>query len=224
MTWMNSNYSWGVSRVTLLLVMMCVGLCVTAQTLEEWTKQKKLQTSYKLNQIAALYAYLEVAKKGYDIAKVGWSLVGDLQAGEFSLHSTHFGSLKAVHPLVRDYPVALEIGHVYRQINREVNWINTYLIDQTMLEEEEMLAVKRYNRKTGEQSDGVMDELNELLTSDSYEMDDGERLAAIDQLYIGIQQLFKAVKAYNGRIRSLELYRKRKETQHQQLNRFYDVR
>nr|WP_091698153.1 hypothetical protein [Algoriphagus locisalis] len=221
---MDTSYSWGVNRVILLLGMMCVGLCVKSQTLEEWTKQKKLQTSYKLNQIAALASYLEVVKKGYDIARVGWSLAGDIQAGEFSLHTDYFGALVAVHPLVRDYPIALEIGKVYRQLNREVDWMDRFLADQSMLEEGEVLAVKRFNRVSKAQADVLMDELHELLTSDSYAMDDGERLTAIDGLYEGIQQLFQRLKAYNGRIRSLDLHRKRKETQLQQLNRFYEVR
>lgn len=224
MIWMENNYSWRVCRVIILLVMMCFGLCTKAQTLEEWTKQKKLQTSYNLNQIAALSAYLEVVKKGYEIAKAGWSMVGDIQDGEFSLHSTYFGSLKAVHPVVLDYPIVLEILKVYKQINREVDWMNNYRADQTMLEEGEMLAVNRFNREIKEQSGFVVSELNELLTSDHYEMDDGERLAAIDGLYVGIQQLFQGLNAYNGRIRSLEMHRKRKETQYQQLNSFYDVR
>lgn len=224
MTWMTSNYSWRVSRVILLLVLMCIGLCVKAQTLAEWTKQKKLQTSYKLNQIAALSAYLEVVKKGYEVATAGWGLVGDIQNGEFSLHSNYFGSLAAVHPVVRDYPIALEILKVYRQINREVDWMNNYEIDQTMLEDREILFVIRFNREIKEQADIVMDELNDLLASDPYEMGDGERLAAIDGLYSGIQQLFQTLKAYNGRIRSFEMHRKRKEIQQQQLNSFYDVR
>ncbi|RAI86703.1 hypothetical protein [Algoriphagus yeomjeoni] len=224
MIWIENNYSWRVSRVILLLVMMSVGPCVTAQTLEEWTKQKKLQTSYKLNQIAALSAYLEVAKKGYEIAKAGWSLAGDIQAGEYSLHTDYFGNLVAVHPLVRDYPIALEIPNVYRQINREVDWMDRFLADQSMLEEGEIMAVNRFNRGSKAQADVLMDELHELLSSDSYAMDDGERLAAIDGLYAGIQQLFQGLNVYNGRIRSLDLHRKRKETQHQQLNSFYDVR
>ncbi|WP_323825631.1 hypothetical protein [Algoriphagus sp. C2-6-M1] len=221
---MDSNYSWRVSRVILLLVMMCFGLCSKAQTMAEWTKQKKLQTSYKLNQIVALSAYLEVAKKGYEVARVGWSLVGDIQDGEFSLHKNYFGSLTAVHPVVRDYPIALEILKVYQQINREVDWMDYYMIDQTMLEDREILAVNRFNWEIEEESGFVMSELRELLTSDSYEMDDGERLAAIDGFYVGIQQLFQALKAYNERIRSLEMHRKRKEIQQQQLNSFYDVR
>ncbi len=224
MIWMDSNNSRRVSRVILLLAMMCFGLCVTAQTLAEWTRQKKLQTSYKLNQIVALSAYLEVAKKGYEVARVGWSLVGDIQDGEFSLHSNYFGSLAAVHPVVRDYPVAVEILNLYRQINREVDWMDYYLVDQAMLEEREILAVNRFNWKIEEESGFVMDELREVMTSDSYEMDDGERLAAIDGLYVGIQQLFQALKAYNGRIRSLEMHRKSKEIQQQQVNSFYDVR
>jgi hypothetical protein len=190
----------------------------------EWTKQKKLQTSYKLKQIVALSAYLEVAKKGYEVARVGWNLVGDIQDGEFSLHKDYFGSLKAIHPIVSDYPIALEILKVHRQINRELNWMNYYVANHKMLNDGEILAVNRFNRNIEEESGLLISELDQLLASNSYEMDDGERLAAIDGLYVGIQQLFQALKTYNKRIRSLDLNRKRKEIQQQQINSFYDVR
>ena len=221
---MNSNKTCRIGRIYLLPVLMCLGFDLQAQTLAEWTKQKKLQTSYKVNQIAALSAYLELAKKGYEVARVGWRMVGDIQDGEFSLHSDYFGSLSAIHPMVRDYPVAMEIQKVYRQINREVDWMNGFLENQRLLDGEEVLVCRRFNRKILEQSDLVMDELSELLSSNTHTMDDGERLAAIDVLYKGILEHFQGVKAHNARIRLLEVYRKRIKIQQQQINGFHDVR
>ena len=224
MMWMNSNNTRRIRRIYLLPVLMCLGSGLQAQTLAEWTKQKKLQTSYKVNQIAALSAYLEVAKKGYEVARVGWRMVGDIQDGEFSLHSDYFGSLSSIHPMVRDYPVAMEIQKMYRQINREVAWMNSFLDNQMLLDGEEVLVCGRFNRKIQSQSDLVMDELSGLTSPNVHEMEDGERLAAIDGIYMGIQELFQAIKAYNGRIRLLEVHRKRIEMQQQQVNGFHDVR
>ncbi len=221
---MNSNKNCRIGRIYLLPVLMCLGFGLQAQTLAEWTKQKKLQTSYKVNQIAALSAYLEVAKKGYEVARVGWRMVGDIQDGEFSLHTDYFGSLSAIHPMVREYPVAMEIQKVYRQINREVAWMNSFLDNQMLLDGEEVLVGRRFNRKIQSQSDLVMDELRGLTSPNVHEMEDGERLAAIDGIYMGIQELFQAIKAYNSRIRLLEVYRKRIEMQRQQVNGFHDVR
>lgn len=204
--------------------MMCLRSFSKAQTMAEWTKQKKLQTSYKLNQIVALSAYLKVAKKGYEVARVGWNLVGDIQDDEFSLHTDYFGSLKAIHPIVSDYPIALEILKVHRQINRELNWMNYYMADHKMLDDGEIVAVNRFNRNIKEESGLLISELDQLLASNTYDMEDGERLAAIDGLYVCIQQHFQALNTYNKRIRFLDLNRKRKEIQQQQINSFYDVR
>ncbi|PZX59339.1 hypothetical protein LV84_01370 [Algoriphagus ratkowskyi] len=224
MDWINSKYFWVVRKVILLLVMTGIGLCAQAQTLEEWTKQKKLQTSYKLKQIAGLSAYLEVAKKGYEVARVGWNLVGDIQDGEFSLNTDYFGSLKAIHPMVSDYPIVLAILKVDRQIDRELDWMNHFLTEQKMMGYGDVMAVNKFNVNIEERSGLLISELNQVLTSSGYEMDDGERLAAIDGLYSGVKQLFQDLKAYNDRIRSLELKRKREEIQQQQVNRFYNGR
>lgn len=224
MNWRSINYSWGVRRVFIPLVMMGLGACLEAQTLEEWTKQKKLQTSYKLNQIVALSAYLEVAKKGYEVAQVGWNMVGDIQNGEFSLHADYLRVLVAVHPLVSDYPKAGEILKLYRQIRNEVDWLKLDKADFRMLGSEDIESMANFNNKVIQRADQILIALEQVLTSHTYEMGYGERQAAIDGLHIKIQELLLAMKSYHSRFRSLELSRKRKEIQQQQVNSFYDVR
>ena len=224
MSLMKINISWWCRKMFILLVMICLGRGVKAQTLEEWTKQKKLQTSYKLNQIAALSAYLDVAKKGYEIARLGWEMIGDIQNGEFSLHTDYFGALLVVHPLVRDYPKVAEIMKLYWQIRKKVNWINGDISGFRMLGSDEIKSMANFNNNVVLKADQTLFALEQVLASHAYEMGDAERLAVIDSLYLDMQELFTATKSYHNRIGSLELNRKRKEIQQQQMNRFYDVR
>lgn len=208
-----------------LVVLLClVTVCSKGQTMQEWTNQKELQTAYKLNQIVALRAYLGVAKKGYELVRVGWNVVGAIQDGEFSLHRDYFSSLGQVHPVVSTYPKAGNILRVVRQINREVDWMKAYLKSSNELDASEKGTISRFNQSALVRSTHIISQLEAVLTSGSYEMDDGERLSAIDELDREITKLYMPLKAYNDRIRSLESNRNRKEIEQRHFNTLYDVR
>ncbi len=205
-----------------LLGLITVG--VKAQTAQEWTNQKQLQTAYKINQIVALNGYLEVAKKGYQIAKVGWKVVGDIQQGELSLHGDYFSSLSAVHPIVSEYPQVPRMLEIHRQINREVAWMDVYLREDNELESLEKLTASRLNQSTLQNSTRIVSQLEAILSPHSYEMDDGERLAALDELHREIVSLYQSLKANTKRIRFLNWSRKRNEIATRQFNALYDVK
>jgi hypothetical protein len=67
---------------------LIIGSTACAQTANEWFKQKKTQTKYLIEQIAALNVYLKTAKKGYDIAQRGLTLIGDIKDGSFQMDKT----------------------------------------------------------------------------------------------------------------------------------------
>lgn len=198
--------------------------CVHCQTLEEFTKQKQLQSDYKVDQIIALKAYSDVAKKGYEIAGLGLNMVREIQNGEFSLHRENFGSLSRVHPLVSEYPVAGNIVLIYRQINREVGWMQNFLNGSKGLGASELAIVNSFNESTLRNSDLILYELEALLSSDHYEMNDGERLAAIGGLEDAILGLLKGVRVYHEKLRFLELGRSSRQNQMEMLKDLYDVR
>src|SRR5690606_31112045 len=166
----------------------------------------------------------KVAKEGYEIGRVGWNLVGDIQNGEYSLHKDYFGSLSDVHPVVRDYPIGQEILKIHRQINREVDWMNAYLSGHKALLDAELVTVDSFNRNAKRKSELIISSFQKIRSPDGYVMEDGERLAAMDALYSGIDRLFKGVKSYNERIRMMDFHRNRKEIQLQQFNSLQDVR
>tara|TARA_R110000850_G_scaffold182861_3_gene308485 strand:- start:2755 stop:3435 length:681 start_codon:yes stop_codon:yes gene_type:complete len=205
-----------------LLSLIAVG--VKAQTAQEWTNQKQLQTAYKINQIVALNGYLEVAKKGYQIAKVGWKVVGDIQQGELLLHQDYFASLSAVHPIVSEYPQVPRMLEIHKQINKEIAWMDAYLREDNELESSEKLTASRLNQSTLHYSTRIVSQLEAILSAHSYEMNDWERLAALDELHREMVSLYQSLKAHTKRIRFLKWNRKRNEIATRQFNALYDVK
>src|SRR5690606_37042983 len=90
-----------------------------AQTWDEWFQQKKTQKKYLIKQVAALQIYLGYVKKGYEIARQGLNLIGDIKDGDFSLHKDYFESLKAVNPAIRNSAKVAEIILLQKLIMRD---------------------------------------------------------------------------------------------------------
>ncbi|WP_129715505.1 hypothetical protein [Pedobacter sp. SYP-B3415] len=81
-----------------LLPLVIVGFStgrLSAQTWQEWFAQKKTQRKYLLEQLLSLKTYAIAAKRGYNFARDGWHLAGDLSKGEFTAHQRYFSSLNS---------------------------------------------------------------------------------------------------------------------------------
>lgn len=213
-----------IKSMACVVLLFLISIGVNAQTAQEWTNQKQLQTAYKINQIVALNGYLEVAKKGYQIARVGWRVVGDIQQGELSLHQDYFASLSAVHPIVSEYPQVPRMLEIHKQINKEVAWMDAYLREENELESSEKLTASRLNQSTLQNSNRIVSQLEAILSAHSYVMDNGERLAALDELDREMVSLYQSLKAHTKRIRFLKWNRKRNEIATRQFNALYDVK
>ncbi|MDQ3843049.1 MAG: hypothetical protein M3342_03415, partial [Bacteroidota bacterium] len=74
-----------------------------AQTVEEWTDQKKTQIKYLLQQIAALKVYTGHIQKGYAIARSGLTTIQSIKKGDVTVHQTFFSSLQKVSPAIQQY-------------------------------------------------------------------------------------------------------------------------
>jgi hypothetical protein len=84
-----------------MLIALCLGFSlVKAQTVKEWTQQKKTQIEYLLQQIAAQQIYLGYLKKGYTIVQKGSGLIRAVKDGRFQLDKAHFDGLININPTV----------------------------------------------------------------------------------------------------------------------------
>lgn len=198
--------------------------CGYSQSLAEFTKQKQLQTQYKLNQILALKAYSEVAKQGYQIAGMGWEMVRGIQNGEFSVHREYFGSLSQVHPLISEFPGPGNVMQVYRQISQQIDWMKLFLNRSIHLVGSELGGVNRFNQEVLLKADLILQELEAVLATNQYEMKDGERISAVVGSEEAMLGLFEGVKLYHEKVRFLEYSRSHRQNQLERLKNLYNVR
>lgn len=171
-------------RIAIMItVAVFISAKASAQNWAEWFKQKKTQKKYLVEQIAALKIYTEYLQQGYQIAKGGLTLIGDLKEGEFSLHKNYFQSLKTVNPNVRGYVRVAEMLAMNYALVESVQKLRSALKQDRLLTTEERGYL---DRVLGRLLDGCalcLDELLAVVTDGQMEMKDDERIRRIDQLH-----------------------------------------
>ncbi|KYG79331.1 hypothetical protein AWW67_13230 [Roseivirga seohaensis] len=178
------------SKLLVLLMLMVFAAPVFAQNTNEWIRQKKTQKRYLIEQIIGLYIQASRVKKGYDIMRKGWNTVEQITDEDYGQHSDFFAALNTVSPAIKkDYRVLKTIqlqswilknsGKVYRQLQ-----------DQGQLQASTLLYTDKLLRGILSQSNGLIDELLQVLSNDRLELDDAERMERLENIYQSTMRLF----------------------------------
>ncbi|WP_316787850.1 hypothetical protein [Pedobacter frigoris] len=171
-------------RIVILTLIFALSLSSgQAQTWGEWFNQKKTQKQYLLQQIAALKVYTGYLQKGYEIAKDGLGLIGDLKDGELNLHSNFFNSLKKVSPRVAGYTRVADIMALQLSIVKQAKENGRALFKQDLFNPEEIRYITQVFDRVTSASLQSLEELVDVLTSGKLEMKDDERISRIDLIY-----------------------------------------
>ena len=170
-------------RLGLIIILLLYFGNAQAQWYDEWFRQKKTQKQYLINQVVALQGYIEVAKKGYDIAQKGLTTIGNIKDGDFNLHSDFFGSMQGVNPSIKHYAKVADI--IAMQVDILKNYKQDYKRLQTggMLNTKELAYVGKVYGNLLEDCVRITDELILLTTDAQVEMTDDQRLQRIEILY-----------------------------------------
>ena len=171
-----------------LIIIAAFTICTShAQTWAEWFQQKKTQQKYLIQQIAALQVYLSYVEKGYDIAKKGLDVIQQFKNGEFNLHETFFNSLKAVNPKIKNTAEVAEIIALQISIvNHFKDAIKTYKESSQFNSDELTYINKVYTNLTTDCLKDI-DALTSVITDDSLQMNDDERIQQINSIYADMQ-------------------------------------
>lgn len=174
------------SVLCVLLLVSCY-LQGQSQAFDEWFKQKKTQTKYLLDQIAALKVYIDYGQKGYQIVYKGLTAIGDIKAGHLRLDEAFFRSLEIVSPSVRNYGKIAEIVSLEKQTVAQyhatlklVNQSRQYIGKELDYIESVFSGLINY-------STTVLEELITITSDGKLQMSDDERLRRIDKLYMEMQ-------------------------------------
>jgi hypothetical protein len=170
-------------KIIVLFVLAVFISGVHAQTFSEWFRQGSTQKKYLAQQIAALEAYILVAKKGYDISQKGLSTIGDIKNGDFGLHSLYFGSLKAVNPEIAKSPRIGDIISLQQNIITISNQSKSKASQSHLFTTPQTDYINGIYDRLHKDCLATLDELETVTTPGKLELKDDERISRIEKLY-----------------------------------------
>lgn len=154
-----------------------------AQGIKQWFSQKKTQTEYLVQQIAALKIYTGYLQKGYQIAKTGLNTIGDIKDGHFKLDQVFFDGLKTINPNVKHYS---RVGDIIT-LNMEIINLSGKAMKAAQASDRFNPDELGYARKVFDNVNNgcneLIDELTQILRPDELELSDDERIKRIDKVY-----------------------------------------
>lgn len=169
-----------------------------AQKWDEWFKQRKTQKKYLIQQIAALKVYLEYLKEGYDIAKKGLTIVGDIKEGKFDLDLEYIESLGNVNSAISGSAKVSSIIAYQRLIMLEFRKLRDLTSSSDFMTTDERNYIIDVYAKMLHESEFTLHELDRVLSNSDFEMKDDERLKRLDMLYLDMKDKYMFTRAFSN--------------------------
>jgi hypothetical protein len=212
-------------RILIILSMlMCLVYAeASAQTWNEWFRQKKTQRKYLVKQIGLLRLYLGYLKKGYEIADKGLTTISNIKDGDFSLHRDFFGSLKAVNPHIRNSAKVVDIIAFQVFIVRSIGEINDFCRDNEYFTPEEIRYVAAVYTNMLVLMDASVAELLMVIRSGESEMKDDERLQRIDALHADLLDKHAFIRSFDSDVRTIAREREREHNAIESMRKQTDI-
>ncbi len=173
--------------------------------------QNNQEIKRQAEQIAYLKIYGELIKKGYEIAKAGLNLIGDIKNKDFLQHKNYFKSLSTINSVVRNSGDAARITDFGQKIltvyYREWPKIN----HSENLSEGEKTYVYGVFQRVIKNSQSELDQLEVLLTDDKLVMKDGERLESLTGVLRQMEDNYDFINRFSTQTLMLGESRKRSQ-------------
>lgn len=179
------GYSFKAWVGSLALFIMLLGNCHVSRAQDQEIQQLLLNVE-KLNQLNELLAQM---KARYEIVQRGYLQVKSVTEGNFQLHEVFLNRLYTVNPKVKTYYRVGEIFHLQVQLLE----FSRNSLKQLKLEPKSSLQDIAYLSGVFFRLTGVsmrnLEELILLITDGQFQMDDAERISAIDRIYSDMRKL-----------------------------------
>ena len=194
-------------KIYILILSLVFSILANAQTLAEWTQQKKTQIQYLLDQIAANKVSIDYLEKGYEIARTGLNTIQNIKNGDFNLHRDFFGSLEIVNPKIKTYTRVADIIAYQVRIVKNISTTIKNLKESGQFNTDELDYSKAVFENLLDECLKNVDELYLVITSDELQMTDDERIKRIDQLYTDMQDKYSFCQSFSKECSVLAMQR-----------------
>ena len=194
-------------NIYILILSLGFSILANAQTLAEWTQQKKTQIQYLLDQIAANKVSIDYLEKGYEIARTGLNTIQNIKKGDFNLHLDFFGSLEIVNPKIKTYTRVADIIAYQVRIVKNISTTIKNLKESGQFNTNELDYSKAVFENLLDECLKNVDELYLVITSDELQMTDDERIKRIDLLYTDMQDKYSLCQSFSKECSVLAMQR-----------------
>ena len=175
--------------------------------------QNNKEIKQQAEQIAYLKIYGELIKKGYEIARAGLNLIGDIKNKDFRQHQNYFKSLGQVNSVISKSPEASRAAELGKQILIVYYRDWPKLIDSETFSESEKTYVYGVFQRVIRNSQSELEQLEALLTDGKLILKDGERLARIEKVQLQMEDNYEFISRFSSQVLMLEEARKRNRQQ-----------
>ena len=179
-------------RFLLLNIIIINSLAGNSQGLSNIFNQKAADLKSMGKQIALLQLYIGWIEKGYSIARSGLTLIGEIKQGELNLHTVFFSSLSSVNPGIKKYSKVAAIIATIQSITKELNKISAV----QNISPSEMQYLTTVKRNLLEDCTKMLDDLISVVTENTYQMSDEERINRIDGIYSEVTSKWVLAKGF----------------------------
>ena len=175
------------------------------------------QLLLNVEKLSQLKNILRDMKKGYTIVSDGYRSVKNIAEGNFSLHEVFLDGLMLVSPEVRKYGRIAEIVSGQRALVSEYKGAMRAFGQADVFAPGELSYMASVYDQLLKGSLQNLEDLAMVITASKLRMDDGERLAAIDRIFLDMQDRLLFFRNFNAEARVLMGQKQREKLEIEQL-------
>ncbi len=207
------------------IVLFLLALCFLSKNIHAqlFGNQDGKMIANNIEQISLLKTYSDYLDKGLTIAHDGLDLTHTFKNGEFDLHSLYYSSLLQVNPNVKKYPLVGQTVDLYAQMGILRTAITNTLFYTDLLKASEKTAISTTVKNLMSVSTKDIEDLNNLLTDDKYQLTDDERTKRIDTIYKRVVGKYCSLSNFEKRINTIIQGRKQQKNNISQLRQLYGI-
>jgi len=195
--------------------MLLCGLGASAQSSEATQLMLNVE---KLSQLKNILADM---KKGYTVVSQGYKKVKDIASGNFSLHGVFLDGLMAVSPEVKKYRRVADIISAQKNIVSEYRAAMKAFHGADVFNTSELDYLGKVYSSLFEASLQNLEDLAMVITSGKLRMSDGERLKAIDRIFLDTSDRLEFLRDFNRDAVVLLRQKQREKREIGQLRMYY---
>ena len=205
------------------VLILALTVSLKAQTVIEFTQQKKTQIKYLVEQIAALKVYAGYVEKGYNIAQKGLTIIHDIKEGDFDLHTGYFTSLVKVNPKILAYAKGADIIQLqYKMVKLYQSCLAQMKSSGWFSGDEITYGAQVLIHLLNDYAD-LLQQLKLITSDDQLQMKDDERLRRIDQIYAEVMHQYCFEQHFNSQIQLLAIQRAKEHSEVKTIQSLYGI-